>query len=278
MDEEITKAPKANARDAAYHALKMILGAAGQLAGAVAGSPASVPAAEFMSALFDTPVNRRRDRWVEMIALRIVELEGKVDGFKIEDLPNNERFVSALLEASNMAVRTHFKEKLEALANAVMRTAVTNSEDDVQMMFLHLVDRVTPSHLVVLSYFENPHRWMEARDTPTIHIEGGWIVNFDEAFTDFKGNRLAFYWTIQDLINLGLLREKPDDSYRIESLLPPAPGAEPSNVKRERRAAYKEDMKRRNLVDIGDVEVTELGKAFLHFISNPRAGGSGGVS
>lgn len=267
MDEEITKAPKANKWDAAYHALKIILGMTGQLAGAVAGVPVSAPASEFMSALFDEPVKKRRTRWVEMMALRIVEMEAQLKELKIENLPNNEKFVSALLQASNIAARTHQKEKLEALANAVMETAIPSSvDDDIQLMFIQLVDRLTPSHLALLDYFNDKFGWSEKRNSPGFTMEGGWITNFDEAFPDFKGKRTAFYWTILDLINLALLREKPDDSYRIARILPPAPGAKSSIEKREDRAAYREDLKKRNLIDIFEIEVTELGKAFLGFI------------
>jgi hypothetical protein len=276
MEENITKAPKPNRLDAAYHALKIVLGAVGQVAGIAVGAPVSVPASDFLAALLDAPINKRRDEWVQMIAARIVELEEKVSGFNIETLQENEKFVSAILQASSIASRTHRREKLEALANAVMRTAVPDSnDDDTAHMFMHLVDRVTLSHMVLLSYFNDNFRWSEERNAPGYHIEDGWITNFDEAFPDFKGNRFVFYAIIQDLINLTLLREKPDDSYRIDRLLPSAPGAEPSSVKRERRAAYKEDLKRRNLIDIFNTEITELGKAFLQFISDPRSEGVG---
>lgn len=279
MDEDVTKAPKANKWDNAYKALKIMLGMAGQLAGVATGIPVSVPASEFMSALFDEPVKKRRDRWLELMALKIVELEAQLKELKIEDLPGNEKFVSAFLQASNIAARTHQKEKLEALANAVMKTATPSSvDDDVQLMFLQLVDRLTPFHLTLLDYFNDEFGWSEKRNSPGLYMEGGWITNFDEVFPDFKGRRSAFYWTVQDLINLGLIREKPDDSYRIDSVLPPAFGAKSSIEKREESAAYREDLKRRNLIDIFEIEVTGLGKAFLEFISSrPLESNTSGV-
>jgi hypothetical protein len=293
MEEDITKAPKASRLDAAYHAVKIVLGAAGQVAGLALGVPVSVPVSDFLAALLDPPVSKRKDDWVRLIAERLVALEGKAGGLNLEDLQRNERFVSAVLQATNIAMRTHQREKLEALANAVMRTAAPSPaenaassgaptahgssdaasaklEDAISHMFMHLVDRVTPSHMSLLSYFDHSFKWREARDADGVHMEDGWITNFDEAFPDFKGKRYVFYAVIQDLLNLALLREKPDDSYRLDRLLPPMPGAEPSSVKRERMAAYREDLKRRNLIDIMDIEVTQLGEAFLHFISDPR--------
>lgn len=276
MEEDITKAPKANRLDAAYHALKIALGVMEQAAGFAVGLPISVPASEFLAALLDAPISKRRDEWVRMLAARIVELEERLGTFSIEDLQRNEKFISAVLQASSIAARTHHREKLEALANGVIRTAAPDSgDDDTSHLFMHLVDRLTLSHMVLLSYFNDQFGWREERDAPGYHIEDGWITNFDEAFPDFKGRRFVFYAVIQDLINLALLREKPDDSYRIDRLLPSMPGAEPSSVKRERRAAYKEDLKRRNLIDIPGTEITELGKAFLHYISNSKSEDAG---
>jgi hypothetical protein len=100
-------------------------------------------------------------------------------------------------------------------------------------------------------------------------MTGGWIDNFDEYFPEFAGKRYAFYCTIQDLINLALLREKPDDSYRLEKLLPRQPWVKSASEEREERAAYKEDLKLRNIIDISDIEMTELGKGFREFITNP---------
>jgi hypothetical protein len=271
MEEDITKPPKGNRWDVAYHALKIALGVVGQAPGVALGVPVSVPASDFLAAILDAPVNRRRDAWVRKIATRIVELEAKVGGFDVNNLQENETFVSAFLHASGIAARTHHEEKLEALANAVMRAATSESADeDISQMYLYLVDRLTPSHIVLLSYFNDHFRWMEARDTPGAHIENGWITNFDEAIPDFKGRRFHFYAVIQDLINLGLLREKPDDSYRTESMLGPGFGDESPSEKRERRGAYKEDLKSRNLINIWEIEVTVLGKAFLDYISNPQ--------
>jgi hypothetical protein len=94
--------------------------------------------------------------------------------------------------------------------------------------------------------------------------------------------RRSFYAVIQDLLNLGLLREKPDDSYGLDSLLGSAYGAEASDGKRERAAARREDMKRRNLIEIMNIEVTQLAEAFLDYTSDPQEGartaGAGALS
>lgn len=70
-------------------------------------------------ALLSSPVAERRDDWFEDLQRRLQELEGKIAGFKFDDLAKNKQFVSATLQATQAALRTHQQEKLEALKNAV---------------------------------------------------------------------------------------------------------------------------------------------------------------
>lgn len=315
MEEDITKKPKATRADVLYHMVKIALGVAGQMVGLAIPSPVpmSLPFSDFFAAFLDPPVSKRKDEWVRLVAERLVALEEKVGELNLEDLQANERFVSAILQATNIAMRTHHREKLEALANAVMRTATPapaegeassesaatggpsesadekssgpsaasstySAEDATSHIFMHLVDRLTPPHMSLLSYFQDMGGWVQSRGAEGAHVEDGCVVNFDEAFPEFKGKRFVFYTIIQDLLNLGLLREKPDDSYRLDGLLGQAFGAEPSDVRREWAAARREDMKRRNLIDFGNLEVTGLGRAFLDYISDPQEGGREGRS
>lgn len=54
-------------------------------------------------------------------------------------------------------MRTHQAEKLDALRNAVMIVALSKAPaDDLQSIFLNLVDTFTPIHLKLLSFFDAP--------------------------------------------------------------------------------------------------------------------------
>lgn len=69
---------------------------------------------------------------------------------------SNERFVSAVLQASPIAVKTHQTEKRRALRNAVLNVAKGPSiGDDKEAFFLRLVDAFTVTHLELLSLFKN---------------------------------------------------------------------------------------------------------------------------
>jgi hypothetical protein len=110
---------------------------------------------ELISLLLSSPVAERRDVWLDDLQRRLHDLEGKVDGFRFDDLGANEQFVSATLHATQAALRTHQTEKLEALRNAVLNVAVGKAfSEDQQLIFLNLVDSFTPTHLQVLDFFQ----------------------------------------------------------------------------------------------------------------------------
>jgi len=100
---------------------------------------------------------KRLADWCEELRLRLNELSQKVDGLTPEALAKDEAFISAFAQATQLAVRTHQAEKLEALRNAVINTAISKAPaDDLQSIFLNLVDSFTPAHLKLLSFFQAP--------------------------------------------------------------------------------------------------------------------------
>jgi hypothetical protein len=106
--------------------------------------------------LLTSPVAQRRDAWLEDLERRLHDLEGRVDGFRFDDLGQNEQFVSATLQATQAALRTHQKEKLAALRNAVMNVAVAKApSENLQVVFLNLVESFTPMHLEILRFFQH---------------------------------------------------------------------------------------------------------------------------
>jgi hypothetical protein len=85
-------------------------------------------------------------------AVPVVGGPEKVSELTPERLSRNEAFVSTALRATEIAVRTHEHEKLEALRNAVMSSALPDAPDDtLQQIFLNHVDSLTPWHLRILT-------------------------------------------------------------------------------------------------------------------------------
>jgi len=74
----------------------------------------------------------------------------------LESLGENAAFVTTALQATQIALRTHQEEKLEALRNAVVNSASDRSlDDDTRSIFLTFVDAFTPTHLRILKYFQD---------------------------------------------------------------------------------------------------------------------------
>lgn len=117
-------------------------------------------AVELFSRVVTPPLERRRDEWMDSVATGLMKLEEKVEEFTVNELTQNEAFISNVMQASQIAMRTHQKEKLAALQNAVLNSALPDPPDeDIQQVFLHLIDSFTPWHLRVLIFFDNPRPW-----------------------------------------------------------------------------------------------------------------------
>lgn len=131
-------------------------GATDAIKTAIAGTPASTAAVEFLRLVLVPPMGKRRDEWLQGLCDRLHSLEQRVAGFRMDALVDNEAFISAALQASQAAIRTHERQKLEALRNAVVNVAAGRSADtDTTTFFLALVDNLSATHLEILRYFGN---------------------------------------------------------------------------------------------------------------------------
>jgi hypothetical protein len=83
-----------------------------------------------------------------------------------ERLSQDPAFTTAFLHASQIALRTHQREKLQALRNAVLNVAAgTAPDENLQLVFLHYLDMLTPLHLTLLDCVADPREW-SARQLP----------------------------------------------------------------------------------------------------------------
>jgi hypothetical protein len=188
--------PKMSSGDVVHTGVKTVLSAIPFIGGS---------AAELFSSIITPPLTNRRDEWVSSIAIGLKELEDKVGGFCIEDLSHNEVFVTTLLHASQTAIRNHQVEKLVALKNAVLNTALSPSVDEnTIMIFLSLVDTFTPWHLKVLLLFQNPNEWARLNGL-NFENAGAPIHILQQAFNELRGRRELSDKLVKDLYANGLM-------------------------------------------------------------------------
>lgn len=137
---------------------------------------ASVPVAGgALSVLLDNvltaPIEKRKQAWLQDLAGTINELVDTVEEITSERLSNDEAFITAALQATQIALRNHQEEKLEALRNAIINSALRNEPDeDLQLQFIRLIDRLTPWHLRLLALLDNPREYMQANEI----VNPGW--------------------------------------------------------------------------------------------------------
>jgi hypothetical protein len=233
-NEEVTEKPKAGVADAGHLAVRMALSAIPVVGGA---------AKELFNSIIAPPLAKRQAEWMESIAERLEMLEKQVAGFKIESLSSNENFISTVFYATTLNIRNHQEEKIEALQNAVLNTALNIAiEEDLEHIFLNFIDELTPSHLKVLKYFESPEEWFKLKDKDISgYYMGAAIDVFFDAFPELAKNTDFARQIINDLSARGL-------SNNLESM--------------------------QVMTSLGSMigpKITPLGKLFLNFITSPIA-------
>lgn len=96
-------------------------------------------------------LERRREQWFKELADDFDRLKQTVDGFSVENLAQNDAFVSATIQATRIAIGTHQEKKREYLRNALLNIAVGKTRDEVkQQIFLSAVEAFTPAHVQAL--------------------------------------------------------------------------------------------------------------------------------
>lgn len=110
--------------------------------------------------------------WCEEIRLRLNEVSQTVGGLTPETLATNDVFISAFGQATQAALRTHQREKLDALRNAVVNVAIgVEPNADRQQSFLSLADRFSETHLILLRFFRDPAGHFQRKGKPVPNIK-----------------------------------------------------------------------------------------------------------
>lgn len=188
MTTDKLRPPKSTKGDAAHALAK---------AGVSAIPFAGGPGAELFHYLIQPPLERRREEWMTAVGEKLQDLEDK--GFDIEQLGQNEEFISAVMHASQLALRTHKEEKREALRNAVFNIATGQSPNEaLAHMFFEWIDSLSVLHLQVLKLFQSP--------TPPPGMSMGGLGSvLEHNMPDFKGHSHIYNQVWKDLYSRGLV-------------------------------------------------------------------------
>lgn len=157
--------------------------------------------------IFASPLEKRKEVWLERLALVLSEVQERVNDLTPEKLASNEVFVTAAMQASQIAIRNHQQIKLDALRNAVLNAALPNPpHEDEQIIFLRLIDHLTSWHLRVLSLLDAPQSWMERNgvQNPGWGM-GGVSTVIEHCLQDLRGQRETYDQIVRELQMDGLV-------------------------------------------------------------------------
>lgn len=200
------------------------------------------PAAEVLGAIVQPQIEKRKTEWLESIAHNLDRLSTQVDGLTPERLAESPEFTTAFLQASQVALRTHQREKLDALRNAVLNVAIGTAPDDsLQTVFLALIESLTPWHLKLLTFLDDPMGWFSKnglQPPAAPSAKGSNLISYTFPKLQVRDTLPGVY--LQQLVSQGLLRDDWDEllSYKLPEFS-------------------------------GSSRTTPFGKQFLAFINSP---------
>jgi hypothetical protein len=163
------------------------------------------PAAELFALIISPPLEKRRDDWMRELAdgVKKLEEEGRVTA---ERLTNNEQFITAALQATQIALRSGPGDKRQALRNAVLNSALPHApEESEQQFFLRLIDDLTPWHLRILALFSDPEGWYKEAGRGPGFGGGSLSALLEDAYPEMRGRRDMYDQFWSDLRSRGLV-------------------------------------------------------------------------
>lgn len=187
-DESKKQAPKRSKGDTAHSVAKAGLSAIPMVGGA---------AAELFQNLVQPPLDRRRQEWMEYVGEELQRLDA--EGFDLEQLQNDDRFISTVMQASQIAISTHEEERRDALRNAVLNTAQGQAPEEAkEHMFLQWIGTLSPLHIQILKVFQDP-------EPPGNMSMGGLNSVLESNFPNLCGRRDFYDQVWADLYIRGLV-------------------------------------------------------------------------
>lgn len=120
---------------------------------------------EIIQQLLKKPMQKRTVDWMQEVTDAINQIASQQENFTPSKLAENEDFVSILLRASDLAVKTHQSEKRTFFKNAIISSGMPKPPSlDKQMFFLRTIDELSLNQILVLSFYDDPRGWLTKRN------------------------------------------------------------------------------------------------------------------
>jgi hypothetical protein len=103
---------------------------------------------------------------------------------------------------------THQEEKISALRNAVLNSVAPEAPDtDTQAIFLNFVDRFTPSHLRLVTLWDDPPAWFSSHgiSPPEGAFVGSRTATVETGLPEMQGQKDFYLLIASELGSAGML-------------------------------------------------------------------------
>jgi hypothetical protein len=196
---------------------------------------------DFLSFVVGGPAQERRDDFMKDTLRRLIDLEQRFESLKPETLRMNEAFQATFIQAAQASLRTAQAKKREMLGNAILNSAIGTIDENVRQMFVQHIDRLTAMHVAILKLLNDPTGNPLARARAEKLMAGGLTEIVRSAIPELTGKDALANALVNDLEAMGLVTG----------------------------AALNVTMSGSGLLQ---QRTTDLGRAFLRFISDPATG------
>lgn len=203
--------PTPDKTDKVHKAGKFGVSGIGTIASYLTGIPGlNVIATELYSLILKPPVEQRQINWFNSFSERIKKLENERSEFSITNLTDNQLFITITMHAIQIAARNHQKEKLEALQNAALNSALqVEVDEDEQLMFLNYIDIFIQWHLKLLRFIQNKSvlKGYDSNNYPKnpIALEYGIL---EKEYPELSGKSDFYIQIFNDLSSRGLITDE----------------------------------------------------------------------
>jgi hypothetical protein len=164
--------------------------------------------AVIMARVFSQAYERRLRSWMEQLADVVQELCDQVAGLTLEDLADDDTFLDAVASTTRIAERNSSEEKRKMLCNALLNIGSGHAPStDKQAIYLRYIDDLTPSHMLLLDFMDDPVRYFEQRNLrwPSSILSGGLMNVVSEAFPELASDKPFLNTLMKELSDISLI-------------------------------------------------------------------------
>ena len=190
MSEESLDVPQADSSDAAHLVASTIIGLIPFVGGA-----------DLFKFIVSPSLEKRKEKWMQLVVEAIRTLQARAE-FSIEGLRDNEEFTTLLIQTTQSAMKTHLEAKHQLLKTGLINAALTNFEFDTKQLYLNLLDRFTPTHIIVLHSVQETKQYSTAIRSGNLYYDK--LIEIQDPIA-IKINGVLFLAILEELHSAGLL-------------------------------------------------------------------------